>query len=53
MVPPFCLCALDILRRHMKTNERLYEDTKRRIISLHKNGFLNNDQVSKKERIYD
>ena len=46
MVPPFCLCALDILRRHMKTNERLYEDTKRRIISLHKNGFLNNDQVS-------
>lgn len=30
----------------MKTNERLYEDTKRRIILLHKNGFLNNDQVS-------
>ena len=30
----------------MKTNERLYEDTKRRIISLQKNGFLNNDQVS-------
>lgn len=30
----------------MKINERLYEDAKRRILSLQKNGFLTETQVT-------
>ena len=42
----FCYVPLISVRRLMKINERLYEDAKRRILSLQKNGFLTETQVT-------